>query len=538
MNIALASDHAGFQYKQIVAEYLTGKNIGVHDFGTNSAEACDYPDYIRQAAAAVADGTCHAGIVFGGSGNGEAISANKVSGIRCALCWDRYTAEMAKQHNNANMLAIGERTIDRQTLFNIVDAWLAAEFEGGRHQRRIDKIEPAEKKAFGNRHAEDQSGIGKMPATITTDELRLKLQHLREILSANNRDAILITGEGAMRWLTGLKHQLAEIAPAADSPVNALVQLNDEGNYRITIAAKQYEMPRLKDQIPQLLEALPEVEYQFAETIPPATQAATTLLPAHDNYQEVIAQLIRPLLGGLEGNQYRKLQWLAETTMLKLVETGRELRPGMTGMAIRGNLLATLASTGIDANLVLIGTAGQEKHLHPIASAGYRLEKGQWTKLVVGARYAEQIVSQTLMVKTGAGISEREKDIYHTLCQAAVDYADLFRTGKNEKEIYAQMKERFKRLEKQSGWKGFAEAAELHHPGGSTSPLGNRDHILNPQGDFTFAPWTQFAINPVEPLTDSKVELQGVVMPDGKPPLMLDMAGEAEKLLPFTKFTA
>ena len=141
MNIAIASDHAGFRYKAIIKQHLTKNGYLVTDFGTDSDESCDYPDFIRPAAEAVADGTCEKGVVLGGSGNGEAITANKVSKIRCAVCWSEDTARLATEHNNANMISLGERTISSELALRIVDTWLNAKFEGGRHQRRIDKIE-------------------------------------------------------------------------------------------------------------------------------------------------------------------------------------------------------------------------------------------------------------------------------------------------------------------------------------------------------------------------------------------------------------
>lgn len=141
MKIAVGSDHAGFRYKQAVRRHLEQKGIDVFDFGTDSDRACDYPDFIRPAAEAVARGEADLGVVFGGSGNGEAITANKVRGIRCAVCWSADTAGWAKSHNNANMIAIGERTVPEETALRIVDIWLETEFEGGRHARRIRKIE-------------------------------------------------------------------------------------------------------------------------------------------------------------------------------------------------------------------------------------------------------------------------------------------------------------------------------------------------------------------------------------------------------------
>ncbi len=141
IKLAIGSDHAGFKYKEILKQHLAGKGIEVKDFGTNSDESCDYPDFIRPVAESVAAGDFSCGIVLGGSGNGEAISANKVKGIRCALCWDEYTAAMCKEHNNANVISIGERTVSPEMAVKIVDIWLNGQFEGGRHQIRINKIE-------------------------------------------------------------------------------------------------------------------------------------------------------------------------------------------------------------------------------------------------------------------------------------------------------------------------------------------------------------------------------------------------------------
>ncbi|MGW8157382.1 MAG: ribose 5-phosphate isomerase B [Desulfoprunum sp.] len=140
MIIALGSDHAGYALKEKLKQFLVVRGCAVLDFGTESEQAVDYPDYILPAAEAVADGRAHGGIVIGGSGNGEAIAANKVIGIRCALCWNRDAARLAKQHNNANMIAIGARMIAADMEIEIVGTWLDAEFEAGRHVSRIEKI--------------------------------------------------------------------------------------------------------------------------------------------------------------------------------------------------------------------------------------------------------------------------------------------------------------------------------------------------------------------------------------------------------------
>ncbi len=141
MKIALGSDHAGFDYKERIRALLENLGHEVRDFGTGSAEPVDYPVFIRPAAEAVARGECERGIVLGGSGNGEAIVANKVRGVRCALCWSLDTARWAREHNDANVLALGQRTIPVDLALEIVRVWLTTEFAGGRHARRVAQIE-------------------------------------------------------------------------------------------------------------------------------------------------------------------------------------------------------------------------------------------------------------------------------------------------------------------------------------------------------------------------------------------------------------
>jgi len=142
VKIALASDHAGFEHKESIKRWLLERGHEVQDFGTSSDEPVDYPDFIRPGAESVARGECERGIVFGGSGNGEAIVANKVRGIRCALCWNEESARLSRQHNDANMLSLGQRLVPLELALRIVEVWLMTGFEGGRHTRRIQKIEP------------------------------------------------------------------------------------------------------------------------------------------------------------------------------------------------------------------------------------------------------------------------------------------------------------------------------------------------------------------------------------------------------------
>src|SRR2546428_6056045 len=137
MKIAIGSDHAGFKYKERIKEFLTGLGHTVVDLGTDSEQPVDYPLFIRPVALMVAKGEAERGIVLGGSGNGEAMVANRIKGIRCALCWNVESARLGREHNNANMISIGERMMDEPTALAIVDTWLTTPFEGGRHERRL-----------------------------------------------------------------------------------------------------------------------------------------------------------------------------------------------------------------------------------------------------------------------------------------------------------------------------------------------------------------------------------------------------------------
>jgi ribose 5-phosphate isomerase B len=143
MHIAIGADHAGFRYKERIRELLTDWGHAVTDFGTFSPETVDYPVVIRPVAEAVARGEFERGIVLGGSGNGEAIVANRVRGVRCTVCWNVESARYARLHNDANVLALGERLVPEQEVVPILQVWLTTPFEGGRHVRRIQQIDVA-----------------------------------------------------------------------------------------------------------------------------------------------------------------------------------------------------------------------------------------------------------------------------------------------------------------------------------------------------------------------------------------------------------
>jgi len=140
MKVAFASDHAGYDLKGYLMEIMSGRGYEPVDFGTYSSDSCDYPDYAHPCARAVESGECSFGIAMCGTGNGIAMTLNKHQGIRAALCWIPEIAALAKQHNNANILVLPARFVSREEAVAILDAYLDEEFEGGRHQRRIDKI--------------------------------------------------------------------------------------------------------------------------------------------------------------------------------------------------------------------------------------------------------------------------------------------------------------------------------------------------------------------------------------------------------------
>ena len=143
--IAIACDHGGYALKEAVKAHLDELGLAWRDFGTNSTDSCDYPDFAIPAARAVASGACERGILVCTTGIGISITANKVNGIRCALLSDTVSAKLCRNHNNTNMMALGQGIVGEKLALQIVDTWLHAEFEGGRHQRRIDKMMAVEK---------------------------------------------------------------------------------------------------------------------------------------------------------------------------------------------------------------------------------------------------------------------------------------------------------------------------------------------------------------------------------------------------------
>lgn len=153
MKIALCSDHAGYELKSIIEGYLESQDIEYEDFGTFSADSCDYPDFAHPAAEAIEQGRCYPGIAICGTGNGIGMTLNKHQGIRAALCWNADLARLARQHNDANCLVLPGRFIDPATAINLVDIFLSTKFEGGRHERRVAKIPVCDSGQLMKEHA-------------------------------------------------------------------------------------------------------------------------------------------------------------------------------------------------------------------------------------------------------------------------------------------------------------------------------------------------------------------------------------------------
>ncbi len=210
MKIALGTDHAGYPYKERIKRFLLENGHEVEDFGTHSEEPVDYPVFVRPAAEAVAGGACERGIVLGGSGNGEAMTANRVAGVRCALCWNRETAVLARRHNDANVLSLGGRVVPWEQALEIVRVWLATPFDGGRHLRRIRQIDgPASSPGEGGGEGREPPQPDRGGSNGAEEEAHDVLVSFGYILYTEGKRSIELTVE------PGLKHPTIIRVPSA-----------------------------------------------------------------------------------------------------------------------------------------------------------------------------------------------------------------------------------------------------------------------------------------------------------------------------------
>lgn len=357
----------------------------------------------------------------------------------------------------------------------------------------------------------------KRPAEITKVELQDKLAHLTAVLKAEKKSGVLLNQEGAMRWLTGVRHQIIDISPADVSPVSALCEIKGK-SVSITFITAPFEMDRIKDQLPKVFKGIARIK--FVNTL--AKLGKTVLLPGAADYNKVVGKIVRPLIGGLRGNQYKKYDWVASMQNALVVKCAYEIEPGMNGRDVRAMMFKTFADHGLETNMLLIALKGQGNHLHPLYDERYKVGKNCWLKLVSAGRHADVIVSETLMVKFGK-MTNKEAAAYAALQDATVEYADLYRNGVNEQVLYKECGKRFNKVARKYGLKGFGKSAYLHHLGGPTSPLGNRDYCLDASSSADCFAGMSFAINPVENIFGTKVEVQGIVQEEGAPH-MLDIS--------------
>ncbi len=359
----------------------------------------------------------------------------------------------------------------------------------------------------------------KRPEAITKVELAEKLEHLKSVLRAEKKSGIVFNQEGSMRWLTGLRHQIIDLNPADVSPVNALCEV--KGNsVTVTFVTAPFEMDRIKDQVPGVFKGVKNVSLKYSNVMPKVGKDVVT--PGSVYCNTVTGKIVRPLIGGLKGNQYKKYDWVANMMNALVVKTAYELEPGMNGTQVRAMMFKNFADYGVETNMLLVALKGQGNHLHPLYDDRYKVGNNCWLKLVSAGRLGDVIVSETLMVKFGK-VSKKEAAAYAALQDATVEYADLYRNGVNEKQLYAECGKRFNKIALRYGLKGFGKSAYLHHLGGPTSPLGNRDYCLNSSSKADCFAGMSFAINPVENIFGTKVELQGIVQEEGAPH-MLDIS--------------
>ena len=354
------------------------------------------------------------------------------------------------------------------------------------------------------------------PAPLTAQEATDKLAHMKDVRAAVGKTGVLLTQEGGMRWLTGVRHQIIDLTPDAPSPVIALCRRLGS-TWELTFITSPFEMPRIKDELPTMFKGVKGVKVKFASETPKGLTRVLT--PADKDYAAVCGRILRPLIGGLRGNQYKKYAWVGAMMNAQVVKTAYELRPGMNGREVRALMFKNFADAGLESNMFLIALKGQEHHLHPLYASRYKVPAKGWVKLVSAGRLADVIVSETLMVKFGK-LTAREEAVHAALQEATVEYADLYRNGANEQDLYDDCGERFMQIERKYGLKGFAKSAYLHHLGGPTSPLGNRDYCLDKNSRADCFAGMSFAINPVECICGTKVELQGIVQASGAPQML------------------
>lgn len=355
------------------------------------------------------------------------------------------------------------------------------------------------------------------PDPITKVEFCAKLNHLENVLESNGYSSAYLRSEGAMRWLTGIRHQVVDISPDAPTTVQALVRIHPKTS--IVFFSEPWELARVYDIMSGGIWHGCGVEVMYGGSTPDFSRPES-ISPALAEYAELERAIISPLAEGLEGNQWDKLIWLIGESRKALIEVAGILEPGMTGWEVRTALYQSFHSRHVELNLVMVALSGMQKHAHPVINDDSVVKEGAVVKLVTGARYYDMFHSASQLVKIGGLPTERELHVHQALQEAAVAYADHFRNGAVESDLYASLDPIYHDIEKKYSLIGFDKSSHLHHSGGPLSPLGSRDFVISKQGTRKILPYAQFAVNPVDALEYLKFELQGVTLPEGAPMIL------------------
>ncbi|PKL27934.1 MAG: hypothetical protein CVV46_09010 [Spirochaetae bacterium HGW-Spirochaetae-2] len=356
------------------------------------------------------------------------------------------------------------------------------------------------------------------PMPITKVEFCAKVKQLEDILESHGYTGAYLCSEGAMRWFTGMRHQVVDISPNAPTTVQAIVTVHPQRS--ISFFSEPWEAARVGDIMAKGIWNDCGIAVSYGGSSPDFSRPGL-LSPTLAGYAELERTIVSPLSEGTAGNQWDKLMWLIGESRQALVEVARLLRPGMTGWDVRSAIYEAYHRRHIELNLVMLGLSGMQKHAHPVIDDDSVVEDGSMVKLVVGARYFDMIHSASQLVAIGRKPSERELHVHRALQEATLAYADQYRSDAVESDLYHCLGPIFLSVAKKQALAGFEKSAYLHHGGGPLSPLGSRDFVVTERGTRSIFPYAQFALNPVDALHYLKFELQGVTLPSG-PPLILD----------------
>ena len=359
------------------------------------------------------------------------------------------------------------------------------------------------------------------PDPITKVEFCAKLKHLGDVMESNGYTSAYLNSEGAMRWLTGVRHQVVDISPDASTTVQALVRIHPKTS--IVFFGEPWESARIHDAMAGGIWHECGVEVSYGGQFPDFSRPGL-ISPTLAEYIELERAIVSPLAEGMEGNQWNKLMWLIGESRKALIETAGILEPGMTGWEVRTALYQSCHSRHVELNLVMVGLSGMQKQAHPVINDDSVVEEGAVVKLVTGARYYDMFHSASQLVKIGGLPTERELHVHRALQEAAVAYADRFRNGAVESDLYASLDPIFHDIGNKYSLAGFDKSSHLHHSGGPLSPLGSRDFVISKQGTRKILPYAQFAVNPVDALEYLKFELQGLALPEGAPMIFDEFA--------------